>query len=128
LSISGNPSDDAVCNWALASSPNSIEPSDYQITVTGNNPEPSSFAGSETPVEVSIGPGEYTVSETLADLNALQQELNAGAASTLSVFTGDCNQANQAESEATGTIAAGESQQCNIQNEIFFFAGTVPGD
>ena len=126
LSISGTPDDDAVCNWALESSPNAIEPSDYQITVTDNNPEPSSFAGSETPVEVSIGPGEYTVSETLADLSTLQQELDAGAASTLSLFRGNCNQPDQAEPVATGTIAAGQSQECNIENSIFFFEGRVP--
>ena len=127
-STNGIPSDDDVCNWALALSPNSIEPSDYQITVTGNSPDPSSFAGSETPVEVSIGPGEYTVSEIVADTSTIQQELNSVVASTTSIFTGDCNQADQAEPEATGIIAAGESQQCNIDNQIFIFEGTVPQD
>ena len=83
------PSGVAVCDFALASD-NFPDPSDYQITVTGNNPDPSRFAGSESPVVVSIGPGEYTVSEILADTSALQQELYASFIDSRSVFTGDC--------------------------------------
>ena len=129
VSISGNPDDDAVCDWALASSPNFVEPSDFQITVAGNNPDPSSFAGSETPEVVSIGPGDYTVSETRPDTSALQQELNTPVVNFGETFSvsGDCIQ-NQAEDTATGTIAAGQSQECNVLNQIFIFAGTVPQD
>jgi hypothetical protein len=123
--FAGSPSGEAVCNFALASD-NFPEPSDYQITVTGNNPDPSSFAGSESPVVVSIGPGEYTVSETLADTSALQQELGASFIDNRSVFTGDCINSFGGTTSTTGTIAAGQSQECNIGNEITIFEGTVP--
>jgi hypothetical protein len=127
VSISGIPDDDAVCNWALAESPNSIEPSDFQIMVAGNNPVPSSFAGSENPEAVSIGPGDYTISETRPDTSVLQQELNTQVVNFGDSFfvSGDCV-LNQAGDTATGTIAAGQSQECNIINQIFIFAGTVP--
>jgi hypothetical protein len=127
VSISGIPDDDAVCNWVLAESPNSIEPSDFQIMVAGNNPVPSSFAGSETPEAVSIGPGDYTVSESRPDTSVLQQELNTQVVNFGDSFfaSGDCV-LNQAENTATGTIAAGQSQDCNIINQIFIFGGTVP--
>jgi hypothetical protein len=121
------PSGVAVCDFALASD-NFPDPSDYQITVTGNNPDPSRFAGSESPVVVSIGPGEYTVSETLADTSALQQELDASFIDTRSVFTGDCINSFGGTTSTTGTIAAEESQECNIGNEITIFDGTVPQD
>ena len=121
------PSGAAVCNFALASD-NFPDPSDYQITVTGNNPDPSSFAGSESPVVVSIGPGEYTVSETLADTSDLQQELGASFIDTRSAFTGDCINSFGGTTSTTGTIAAEESQECNIGNEITIFDGTVPQD
>jgi hypothetical protein len=122
----GAPDNAAVCNFALASD-NFPEPSDYQISVTGNNPDPSSFTGSESPEVVSIGPGEYTVSETLADTSALQQELGASLIDNRSVFEGDCINSFGGTTSTTGTIAAGQSQECNIGNEINIFDGTVPG-
>jgi hypothetical protein len=121
----GAPSNEAVCNFALASD-NFPDPSDYQITVTGNNLDPSSFAGSESPEVVSIGPGEYTVSEILADTSALQQELGASFIDNRSVFEGDCINSFGGTTSTTGTIAAGQSQECNIGNEINIFGGTVP--
>src|SRR5215208_2000982 len=120
----GAPSNEAVCNFALASD-NFPDPSDYQITVTGNNLDPSSFAGSESPEVVSIGPGEYTVSEILADTSALQQELGASFIDNRSVFEGDCINSFGGTTSTTGTIAAGQSQECNIGNEINIFGGTV---
>ena len=121
----GAPSNEAVCNFALASD-NFPDPSDYQITVTGNNLDPSSFAGSESPEVVSIGPGEYTVSEILADTSAIQQELGASFIDNRSVFEGDCINSFGGTTSTTGTIAAGQSQECNIGNEINIFGGTVP--
>jgi hypothetical protein len=123
----GAPSNEAVCNFALASD-NFPDPSDYQITVTGNNLDPSNFVGSESPEVVSIGPGEYTVSEILADTSALQQGLGASFIDNRSVFEGDCINSFGGTTSTTGTIAAGQSQECNIGNEINIFGGTVPGD
>ncbi len=39
-------------------------PSDFTITVNGNNPTPSSFAGSSSGTTVSLKPGSYSVTET----------------------------------------------------------------
>ena len=38
-------------------------PNNFAFTVTGNGPEPDEFLGDANCVEVSIGPGEYAVSE-----------------------------------------------------------------
>lgn len=56
----GTPSDEAVCQFAQATAafPDS---SDFPITVTGNNPNPSQFPGSATGITVTIGAGDYTV-------------------------------------------------------------------
>src|SRR5262249_5405862 len=38
-------------------------PSEFTMTVTGNNPSPASFPGNIDGTAVSLGPGDYTVSE-----------------------------------------------------------------
>jgi hypothetical protein len=40
-----------------------FEPSDFTFTVTGNNPSPVQFQGDEDCVDVTFGPGEYTIEE-----------------------------------------------------------------
>src|SRR5215212_2766755 len=40
-----------------------ITPNDFNITVTGNNPNPSSFNGSSTAVVVTLDPGPYNVKD-----------------------------------------------------------------
>jgi hypothetical protein len=125
-SISGNPSNDAVCNYAINQSPNFPDASDYPITVTGNNPDPSNFPGSTPPVEVSIEAGDYSVSEVLFSTASLQRELGATSIVTSATFTGDCIEDDPFSQSAEGTIAAGESQTCNIDNLIIINGGTVP--
>ncbi len=44
----------------------SPSPSDFTMAVTGDNPTPSSFSGSLSGVAVSLGTGNYLVSETRA--------------------------------------------------------------
>ena len=102
-----------------------ITPNDFNITVTGNNPNPSQFNGSSTAVVVTLDPGPYNVSDirypsvtndlvdvlkTFPGISSIQIEAP--------VFSGDCTVIpvlgfNQI---ANGTIAAGESQTCNIVN------------
>ena len=68
--------------------------SDFTITVTGNSPAPSTFAGSESPgTNVTIMAGSYSVSET-------------GPAGYVGFFSADCS----------GTIAAGQAKTCTITN------------
>jgi hypothetical protein len=84
---------------------------DFQFTVTGNNPEPDEFEGDPNCVDVTIGPGEYTVSE-----------INTGPAGEnhlTSIEEGsDCVQDPLIAQRATGEIQAGETQECTFINEI----------
>jgi YVTN family beta-propeller protein len=68
--------------------------SDFTITVSGNNPTPSSFAGSSSGTTVTLNPGRYSVTENLL----------SGYTSSMS---GDCS----------GTIDnTGETNECTITN------------
>jgi hypothetical protein len=101
-------------------------PSFYDITVSGNNPNPSEFAGSNDPVVVTLGAGNYEVSEDRP--NEVEP---AGFFLSLNVrFSGDCTDALPdvpLSGEATGTIAAGESQVCNISNDYGLISDPQPG-
>src|ERR687890_1151575 len=69
-------------------------PSDFIITINGNNPTPSSFAGSSSGTTVELSKGKYEVTESgsIANYN-----------STLS-------------NECSGTINVGETKKCTIIN------------
>jgi hypothetical protein len=82
------------------------EASTFPITVTGNNPQPSTFPGSETGTLVTLGPGTYTVNE-------------ATFPGSFVAFNGDCTQTALNSGKATGTISAGEHQICTITNSLF---------
>ena len=73
-----------------------ITPADFTITVTGNNPHPSSFPGSGSGTLVRLGAGSYTVNET-PDL---------GASLFTASFSDDCS----------GTIAPGDQKTCTVTN------------
>jgi hypothetical protein len=79
---------------------------DFDFTVTGNNPSPAQFTGDENCVDVTIGPGEYTVSETSEVTNFATD------------ITGNCvpdpNDINP--QRATGEIQSGETQECIFDN------------
>src|SRR5215204_3350908 len=99
-----------------------ITPNQFNITVTGNNPNPSQFNGSSTAVVVTLDPGLYNVSDIgypsislalSAVINQFQTGIIVGPTPT---FSGECTQILGNVQTATGTIAAGDSQTCNIQN------------
>jgi hypothetical protein len=81
-------------------------PEDFVFTVTGNNPSPAQFLGSANCVDVSIGPGEYAVSETRVPETEGTE------------ITGDCVQDPPVPitQRATGEIQAGETQVCAFFN------------
>jgi hypothetical protein len=92
-----------------------VNENDYIIQVEGNNPDPSSpFPGSPPPTgtDVTLGPGDYVVSETFSDsIFDDQQTFLANHPSRVigllpPSFTGACT---ESVSLATGTIAVGES-------------------
>ena len=69
-------------------------PSDFEISVSGNDPSPSSFSGSANGTVVILGPGAYSVSEI---------EDSHYAAS----YSADCKD---------GTINYGDNKTCTITN------------
>ena len=100
----------------------------FLIEVTNDNPVPSQFNGSESGTIVTLGAGNYIVSETIdasveEDIEDLEDEffdetnINYEIDGPITTFTGDCIPVN-ADSEATGTIRAGESQTCEIENHF----------
>ncbi|MFL6324204.1 MAG: beta-propeller fold lactonase family protein [Nitrososphaeraceae archaeon] len=71
------------------------KPSDFTITVTGNDPSPSSFSGSSSGTSVTLRPGSYKVTET---------ERPSGYTTRYS-------------SGCSGTLDAGQTEDCTITNE-----------
>jgi hypothetical protein len=83
-------------------------PEDFDFTVTGNNPFPAQFTGDDSDgcVDVTIGPGEYAVSET------------SDEAISVTFIEGNCEQDPNDAQRATGEIQAGETQMCIFTNFI----------
>jgi hypothetical protein len=82
-----------------------FSPEDFTFTVTGNDPSPEEFAGNANCVDVTIGPGEYTVSETeIPEAEATQ------------IIDSDFIQDPNDRLRATGEIQAGETQVCTFLN------------
>lgn len=72
-----------------------------RIQLTGNNPQESTIACIVCFVDITIGPGPFTVTV----------ENFLGVTTT---FSGDCRQTAPGSLQATGTIAAGQFLTCNI--------------
>ncbi|MGE5634341.1 MAG: hypothetical protein ACM3VV_03865 [Deltaproteobacteria bacterium] len=103
----------------------------FLFQVTGNNPDPSSqFPGSPTGTDVTLGPGNYVVSETTdesfqTDIDTFFDTHPDHLIIFSSTFTGDCTQ-SVAIDEATGTISAGDSETCDIENSFQISSDTTP--
>jgi hypothetical protein len=79
----------------------------FSITITGNNPDPSSFTlGNRQSQVVTLGPGSFTVTET--PVTGFQQ---------LFIPSSTCKQTGPFSNSATGTISAGQNLECDIVNE-----------
>jgi hypothetical protein len=99
----------SVCKEMSSSSAFGFEPDDFDFTVTGNGPEPAQFLGSANCVDVTIGPGEYTVSEVFVP---------GGGFTLTPSIEGECMQDPTSGLRATGEIQAGETQECTFINQI----------
>jgi hypothetical protein len=123
----GQPSDQAVCAYALASA-NFPKPSEFPITVSGNNPSPSDFQDSTTPVNVTIDAGNYQVSENglNVDYFPILIEMHGSSATNEPSFTGNCVQDSIQVSRAEGSTLSGETQTCNLVNTIVLVNADVP--
>ena len=85
------------------------------ITVTDDNPTPSSFPASDTPQVVTLGAGQYNVIEEgfvtgLAECAGFEggQRISNGNFYACADFSEDCS----------GDISAGESLSCEITNTV----------
>ena len=124
----GIPSDDSICQFVLEN----VAPNQFDLIVTGNNPNMTSFQGSANGTDISLDPGNYTVSESSFDTMDIRNQLGETAIVTISTDSnGDClSQFNQVDTfqEAKGTISNNESQSCEIINTIDVSQGDSPGE
>jgi hypothetical protein len=94
----------------------------FNITVTDTNVSPSNFNGSEIGTLVTLDAGPFTVTEepydsvaeTVANFEDVQTEITGPSPS----FSGDCTQTGIGSFSATGEIAAGGQETCNIVNNF----------
>ena len=94
----------------------------FNITVTDTNVSPSNFNGSEIGTLVTLDAGPFTVTEEpydsvaedVAGLEDVQTEITGPSPS----FSGDCTQTGIDSFSATGDIAAGGQETCNIVNNF----------
>lgn len=125
FSNGGIPNDDAVCSYAVTSD-NFPQQGDFTITVTGNDPDPSSFPGSSTGTPVVIGAGDYSITEEFPNTDALQDELIATSIEFLVGVEGDCTLTDPDVPTITGTMTSGDSQTCLLVNTVIINGGVVP--
>jgi hypothetical protein len=122
----GIPSDDSICQFVLEN----VDSNQFNLVVTGNNPNITSFQGSANGTNISIGPGNYTVSETPFDTMDIENQLGETAIVTiLTDSNGDCtSQYNQVDTfqETKGMISNNELQSCEIINTINVNQGASP--
>jgi type II secretory pathway pseudopilin PulG len=103
----------SVCKEVTGGTGGGTFPEDFAFTVTGNNPSPAQFRGDNIDgcVDVTIGPGEYTVSEVSPPLG--------GRTLTVSIESdSDCVQDRINRLPVTGEIQAGETQECRFINSF----------
>ena len=122
----GIPSDDSVCQFVLEN----VDASQFNLVVTGNNPNMTSFQGSANGTNISLDPGNYAISETAFDAMTIENQLGETAIVTvLTDSNGDCSsQFNQVDvfQEAIGRISNSESQSCEIVNTFDVSQGASP--
>jgi hypothetical protein len=101
----------SVCKEVTGGTGGGTFPADFAFTVTGNNPFPAQFTGdnSDGCVDVTIGPGGFTVSEVSPPLG--------GRTLTITI-EGICDQDPIIRTRATGVIDAGETQVCTFINSF----------
>jgi hypothetical protein len=101
----------SVCKEVTGGTSQGFEPDDFTFTVTGNGPSDDEFAGdnSDGCVDVTIGPGEYAVSEVSPPLGGRTLDVR---------IEGDCEEDPNNQQRATGEIQAGETQECRFINSL----------
>jgi hypothetical protein len=122
----GIPNDDSVCKFVLEN----VDASQFNLVVTGNHPNMTSFQGSANGTNISLDSGSYSISETPFDTMDIENQLGETAIVTISTDSnGDCTSQFNSEDtfqEATGTITNSELQSCEIINTIDVSQGDSP--
>ena len=101
----------SVCKEITGGTSQGSEPDDFVFTVTGNGPSDDEFEGDADCVDVTIGPGEYTVSEVIPPLGGRTLDIRIEDGS-------DCEQDPFGGVRAIGEIEAGETQECRFINSL----------
>ena len=108
----------ADCDILLAA----ITEDQFNITVTDTNVNPPEFLGSETGQSVTLDAGPFTVTETPDDSVAAEvagfNDIQTSVTGPFPSFSGDCTQTSIGSFSATGEIAAGGQETCNIVNNF----------
>jgi hypothetical protein len=92
-----------------------------QITVTGNNPQPSSFVANDTPKTVTLGEGLFSVNEagfTFGQQPCLSRGFQGGQIIGQNVLV--CTNFDDSCSE---DIRAGQELSCTIENTVQSLSG-----
>jgi len=101
---------------------NIITEDQFNITVTDTNVSPSNFNGSKTGTLVSLNAGPFTVKEEPYDSVAADvatiEDIQTNVSGPFPSFSGDCTQTGTGSFSATGDIAAGGQETCNIENHF----------
>ena len=122
----GIPNDDSVCQFVLEN----VDASQFNLVVTGNHPNMTSFQGTANGTNISLDSGSYSISETPFDTMDIENQLGETAIVTISTDSnGDCTSQFNSEDtfqEATGTITNSELQSCEIINTIDVSQGDSP--
>ena len=99
-----------------------VNENDFIIRVVGNFPVPSQFRGSPEGTDVTLGSGNYLVTEEFPPIPIdvlFPQFPNIFSISMFIIYSGDCTAATPMLSiTATGAIESGELQTCNIENKF----------
>lgn len=122
----GIPSDDSVCQFVLTN----VDSGQFDLGVSGNQSDSTSFQGSSNGTLISVTAGNYTVTENPFDTMDLENQLGENAiVSIITETNGDCTgQFNQVDTfqGATGLVEAGETHACEIINTISVNQGSSP--
>jgi len=122
----GIPNDDSVCKFVLEN----VDASQFNLVVTGNDPNMTSFQGSSNGTNISLDSGNYTISEIPFDTMDIENQLGETAIVTISTDSNaDCpSQFNPVDTfkEAKGAAFKSELQSCEIVNTIDVSQGASP--
>lgn len=123
ISTGGNPSNEAICGFVGVE----VIPEDFTITVTGNDPIPSSFGAIDSGTLVTLGADAYSISEdSFNELENLKNTLGTDNMTFELSVSDNCS--IDSSGTVVGNINSGEQQTCGLLNTVNVTNGTVPAN